>query len=159
MTALVPPGSGADLALLLLGCYHRLIDRVVFELAERGYEDVRASHHYAMEAIETGADNASELARRLAITKQGAARILETLLDRGYVAREPDPADGRRKKIRVTPLGHEVMRQGAAVLDQLRSQWGRQLGSAGLANLEEQLTALIGDAPVRLEAPGWLAHD
>jgi DNA-binding MarR family transcriptional regulator len=159
MTARVAPGSGADLALLLLGCYRRLIDTVISELEERGHEDVRASHHYAMTAIDAGADNASELARRMAVTKQGAARTIETLLDRGYVVREQDPADARRKKIRVTPLGHEVMLQGAAVLDRLRRQWGRHLGSAGLARLEHQLTALVGDAPVRLEAPGWVAHD
>jgi DNA-binding MarR family transcriptional regulator len=159
MTARPGPGAGADLALLLLGGYRRLIDAVVVELAERGHADVRASHHYAMRAIDAGADNASELARRLAVTKQAAARIIETLLDRGYVARERDPGDARRKRIQVTPLGTEVMAEGAAVLDDLRRQWARTIGKAELARVERALKVMVGDAPVRLDAPGWVAHD
>lgn len=151
--------SGADLALLLLGSYRRLVDTVIRELGERGYDDVRASHDFAMRAIESGADNATELARRLAVTKQGAARTIETLLERGYLDREVDPADARRKRLRVTPLGSAVMREGEAIFDELRRQWERTLGKKELALLEEQLATIVGDAPVRLDAPGWVAQE
>jgi DNA-binding MarR family transcriptional regulator len=159
MTVRHSPGSGAGLALLLLGSYRRLVDMATVELAERGYQDVRASHEFAMRAIMSGADNASELGRRLAMTKQGAARIIETLLERGYIAREADPADARRKRIQVTPLGAEIMRQGEAIFDDLRRQWEQKLGQSGLARLEEQLAEMVGDAPIRLEAPGWIAPE
>lgn len=151
--------SGADLALLLLGSYRRLVDTVIRELAERGYDDVRASHDFAMRAIEAGADNATELGRRLAVTKQGAARTVETLLERGYISREVDPSDARRKRLQVTPLGSEVMREGEAIFDELRRQWERTLGKRELARLEEQLAMIVGDAPVRLDAPGWVAQE
>lgn len=151
--------SGADLALLLLGSYRRLVDTVIRELGERGYDGVRASHDFAMRAIEAGADNATELARRLAVTKQGAARTIETLLERGYLDREVDPADARRKRLRVTPLGSTVMREGEAIFDELRRQWERTLGKKELALLEEQLATIVGDAPVRLDAPGWVAQE
>jgi DNA-binding MarR family transcriptional regulator len=160
--AMTPPASqrsGADLALLLLGSYRRLVDTVIVELAERGYEDVRPGHDFAMRAILSGADNASELGRRLAMTKQGAARIIETLLERGYIARETDPDDARRKRIQVTALGAEVMRTGEAIFNDLRGQWEQKLGQPELARLEEQLTQLVGDAPIRLEAPGWIAQE
>jgi DNA-binding MarR family transcriptional regulator len=153
------PGSGAGLALLLLGSYRRLIDTVIVELAQRGYQDVRASHDYAMRAILSGADSASELGRRLAMTKQGAARIIETLLARGYIARETDPDDARRKRIQVTPLGAEIMREGEVILDDLRRQWEQKLGKSELARLEEQLAEMVGDAPIRPEAPGWIAQE
>ncbi|MCC2317906.1 MarR family winged helix-turn-helix transcriptional regulator [Cellulomonas chengniuliangii] len=149
--------SGADLALLLLGAYRRLVDDAVAELAARGYPDVRPSHDFAMRAILAGADNASELGRRLSVSKQAAAKTIATLLERGYIARETDPQDARRKRIEVTPLGLEVMSVGESIFDDLRRGWADQIGSRELVALEARLTELVGDARVRSEEPGWVA--
>jgi DNA-binding MarR family transcriptional regulator len=149
--------SGPALALSLLGCYRKLVDAAVVGLAERGFKDVRPVHDFALRAIAAGADSASELGRSLSVSKQAAAKTIATLLERGYVAREEDPADRRRKRIEVTPLGFEVMRTGEAIIDNLRESWRVQLGEAELETLEAQLSAFVGDAPVRIEAPGWVA--
>lgn len=151
-------GAGPNLALLLLGSYRKLLDAAVAELTARGYDDVRPSHDFAMRAIDSGADTASELGRALSVTKQGAAKTIAALLDRGYVVTEDDPADGRRKRIRVTVLGHEVMREGERIFDELRNAWADQLGHRQLAQLEEHLAAFVGDSPIRLDAPGWVAR-
>lgn len=151
--------SGAELALLLLGGYRRLVDTTVQELAARGYDDVRPVHDFAMRAIVSGADNASELGRRLSVSKQAAAKTLAVLVERGYVATEVDPDDARRKRIAVTPLGFEVMREGEAIFDRQHAELAQVLGADALALLEEQLRVVVGDAPVRVDAPGWVAHD
>lgn len=150
--------SGADLALLLLGGYRKLVDAVVAELAARGHHGVRPVHDFAMRAIDSGADNASELGRRMSVSKQAAGKTLAILRDRGYVVGDADPTDARRKRYRVTPLGFDVMHQGEAIFDELRQTWELQLGAEQLAALETQLTALVGDSPVRIEAPGWAAQ-
>src|ERR1700684_744344 len=95
--------SGADLALLLLGGLRSLVEDAHDELALRGYEDVRPVHDFAMRAIDAGADNASELGRRLSVSKQAAAKTIAVLQERGYVARDPDPRDARRKRLQVPP--------------------------------------------------------
>jgi DNA-binding MarR family transcriptional regulator len=150
--------SGADLALLLLGGFRVLVDDAVLELAERGYEDVRPVHDFAMRAIAAGADDASELGRRLSVSKQAAAKTVAVLEERGYVVRSSDPLDARRKRLQVTPLGFEVMRVGEAVFDELRDKWERKIGTKQLERLESDLSALIGASPVRVDAPGWIAH-
>ena len=151
--------SGADLALLLLGGFRTLVDAAIAELAERGHEDVRPVHDFAMRAIAAGADTASELGRRLSITKQSAAKTIAVLQERGYVTRDTDPRDGRRKRLQVTALGFDVMRQGEAVFDQLRDQWAQQIGAAELHRIEDHLTTLVGAQPVRFDTPGWIARD
>jgi DNA-binding MarR family transcriptional regulator len=151
--------SGADLALLLLGGFRTLVDAAVAELAERGHEDVRPVHDFAMRAIAAGADSASELGRRLSITKQSAAKTIAVLQERGYVTRDTDPRDGRRKRLQVTALGFDVMRQGEEVFDELRDQWAQQIGAAELDRIEDHLTALVGAQPVRFDTPGWIARD
>ncbi len=150
--------SGADLALLLLGGFRVLVDDATLELAERGYEDVRPVHDFAMRAIAAGADNASELGRRLAVSKQAAAKTVAVLETRGYVARGADPLDARRKRLRVTALGFEVMRTGEAVFDELRDKWKRKLGAKQLERLESDLATLVGTSPVRVDTPGPIAH-
>jgi DNA-binding MarR family transcriptional regulator len=150
--------SGAELALLLLGGFRTLVDEATAELAARGHPDVRPVHDFAMRAIAAGADNASELGRRLSITKQSAAKTIAVLQDRGYVTVEADPSDARRKRLLVTPLGDEVMRTGEAIFDELRARWADRIGSAELATLEEQLTGLVGSRPIRFDTAGGLSR-
>jgi DNA-binding MarR family transcriptional regulator len=150
--------SGADLALLLLGGFRALVDAAIVELARRGYEDVRPVHDFAMRAIAAGAGNASELGRRLSVSKQAAAKTIAVLQARGYVARDAAPG-ARRTRLGVTKLGFEVLRQGEAIFDELRDKWERQIGLRQLARLEAQLTALVGAAPVRIDTLGWMAQD
>jgi DNA-binding MarR family transcriptional regulator len=151
--------SGADLALLLLGGFRSLVDEATGELALRGYPDVRPVHDFAMRAIAAGADNASELGRRLSVSKQAAAKTIAVLQERGYVARDTDPLDARRKRLQVTELGFDVLRQGEAIFDELRDRWERQIGSTELESLEANLTALVGGSPIRFDTPGWITRD
>jgi len=150
---------GADLALLLLGGFRHLADAASAELSRRGYHDVRPSHDFAMRAVAAGAGNASELGRRLAISKQAAAKTITLLEDRGYLIRVDDPIDARRKLLRVTELGFEVMRQGETIFDELRARWESQIGSEELVRLETNLASVLGASLVRPEEPGWIAQD
>jgi DNA-binding MarR family transcriptional regulator len=149
--------SGADLALLLLGGFRALADQATAELAARGYEDVRPVHDFALRAILSGADNASELGRRMSVTKQAAAKTIAVLEERGYVVREADAADKRRMRLQVTERGRALLREGEAVFDELREQWEKQVGPGPLAGVEDALRQLVGNKAVRLDAPGWIA--
>ncbi|MEU4242492.1 MarR family winged helix-turn-helix transcriptional regulator [Actinoplanes sp. NPDC026619] len=151
--------SGADLALLLLGGFRTLVDAATAELARRGHEDVRPVHDFAIRAIAAGADTASELGRRLSITKQSAAKTISVLQERGYVARDTDPLDARRKRLQVTPRGHDMLRHGEAVFDELRERWAERIGIAELESFETQLAAMVGAQPVRFDTPGWFTQD
>ncbi|WP_285564996.1 MarR family winged helix-turn-helix transcriptional regulator [Streptomyces sp. RTGN2] len=151
--------SGADLALLLLAGFRTLADRATTELTERGYEDVRTVHDFALHSILSGADSVSELARRMSVTRQAAAKTIAVLEERGYVARRPDPADRRRTHLHVTEHGLALLGQGEAVFDELRERWEEQVGAESLAVLEEALRSLVGDRAIRLDSPGWIARD
>ncbi len=151
--------SGADLALLLLGGFRSLVDAAIVELAAAGYDDVRPVHDFAMRAIAGGAETTSELGRRLSVSKQAAAKTVAVLQERGWVRREPDPGDARRKRLEVTPLGFEVLRRGEAIFDQLRARWEQQIGRDELTAIETHLATLVGAAPGRLDTPGWIVHD
>ena len=151
--------SGADLALLLLAGFRALVDDATDELARRGHRDVRPVHDFAMRAIAAGADDATQLSRRLSVSRQAAAKTIAVLQERGYVTRETDPLDGRRKRLQVTALGLDVLRQGEEIFDELRDRWRQRIGSAELEHLEKHLAALVGASPIRFDTPGWLTRD
>lgn len=134
--------SGAELALLLLGGFHSMVDEVHAELAKRGHDGVRPVHEFALRALDAGADTASELGRQLAVTKQAAAQTIAALEEFGYVDRTPDPSDARRKRVRVTPRGRELMTVGGALFDDVRNRWAARIGPEQLENLESQLARL-----------------
>jgi DNA-binding MarR family transcriptional regulator len=144
----VARSQGADLALLLLGGFQSMVDEVVAGLARRGHPGVRPAHEFALRAIDGGADTASELGRRLSVSKQAAAKTIAALEHLGYVDREADPDDARRKRLRVTPRGHEMMRIGSTLFDEVRERWARRIGVAELERLEADLAALVTRRPL-----------
>jgi DNA-binding MarR family transcriptional regulator len=120
-----------------------MVDEVTVELERRGHPGVRPAHEFALRAIDGGANTASELGRRLAVTKQAAAKTLVALEEMKYVDREADARDARRKRIRVTPHGHELMAVGGRLFDDVRKRWAKQIGAQELATLETQLNELV----------------
>jgi len=137
------PSQGAELALLLLGGFHSMVDDVVVGLASRGHAGVRPVHEFALRAIDDGADTASELGRRLSVSKQAAAKTIASLQQLGYVDREVDPSDARRKRVRVTPHGYELMAIGSALFDDVRKRWAVQIGAPQLDSLQTHLGRLV----------------
>ena len=129
------------------------------ELTARGYDDFRPVHDFALRSIGAGADSASDLGRRMSVTKQAAAKTITVLIDRGYVVRNIDPRDARRKLLHVTPLGVEVLRQGEEIFDELRERWEEKIGASELATLEARLSALVGDGGIHLDEPGWISQE
>ena len=104
---------GATLARLLLAGFTTLVEEVVMELERRGHPGVTSTHEFALQAIDGGAQGASELGRSLGVSKQAAAKTIAALEDLGYLDRHDDPKDKRRKHLAVTARGREMMAIGA----------------------------------------------
>jgi DNA-binding MarR family transcriptional regulator len=139
----VDTSRGAELATLLLGGFTAMVDEVVVELDRRGHPGVTASHEFALQAIDAGARNAAELGRTLEVSRQAAAKSIAALEELGYLERRSDPSDGRQKQLIITARGYEMVRIGAAVFDQIRARWSKQLGRTQLELLESSLRALV----------------
>ena len=151
--------SGANLALLLLGGFRALASAATEELTKLGHEDFRPAHEFAMRAIASGAVSASELGRRLSISKQAAAKTIALLQQRGYVGSDVDADDARRKKLYVTELGFEVMATGEGIFDELRKRWGEEIGCSHVEDMERCLTKLLEGSRGGILDPTWLSQD
>jgi DNA-binding MarR family transcriptional regulator len=139
----VEKSGGANLALLLLSGFNTMVEEVVAELERQGHPGVTATHEFALRAIDEGARSASSLGRRLGVSRQAAAKSIAALEELGYVERQSDPVDARRKRLLVTTRGYEMAKIGGEAFDDLRARWMARLGQAQLEALESGLAAVI----------------
>ncbi|MEU3738375.1 MarR family transcriptional regulator [Streptomyces sp. NPDC032198] len=149
-------GRGFELPLLLFAGFRTLIDRLHAELARQGHPDLRPAHGFAMQAIGAWGASASEVGRRLGVSKQAAGKTIDRLITLGYAERTDDPSDARRKLIRLTPHGIDALRRSAAVFDELHAEWAVQLGAGRLRTMEDDLRTVVPPEAFRLDAAGWL---
>ncbi|ADI10301.1 MarR family transcriptional regulator [Streptomyces bingchenggensis BCW-1] len=153
-----PPAQdrpGYELPLLLFAGFRSIIDQLHAELARQGHPEGRPAHGFAMQAIGRDGATASELGRRLGVSKQAAGKTADRLEVLGYAVRADDPADARRKVIRLTPRGLDVLAKSAAVFDELRAQWAAALGPERLRDLEDDLRVMVPPSGFRLDVAGW----
>ena len=79
----------------------------------RGHGRVAALLHIE----QTGAVTLADLAEHLDVESSHATTIVNTLEERGYVQRQLDPDDKRRKHVTLTMAGRRVLKRVHAVLD------------------------------------------
>jgi DNA-binding MarR family transcriptional regulator len=149
-----PPGY--ELPLLLLAGFRTLIDELHAQLGRQGHPDARPLHGFVFQAIGPDGTTAAELGRRLGVSKQAAGKTIDSLERLGYVSRAADPHDARRRVVRLTPRGVDVLRRSAAIFDELRGDWAAALGPERLREVEAALREVVADRGLRMDLPGWL---
>ena len=146
---------GFELPLLLLAGFRTIIEALHAELARQGHPDARPAHGYTLQAIGPTGVTASELGRRLGVSKQAAGKTVDRLEKLGYVTRAGDDRDARRKLIRLTARGVELLNRSAAIFDDLRAQWVRTLGAERVRDLEDALRTVTPAGIWRLDTAAW----
>ncbi len=94
----------------LLGAYSTLMRR--FE-AESMWCDVSLHEYdvlYTLSKCDTP-QRLGELGRHVLLSQPGLSRLVERLVERGLVAKGPDPADARAALLSLTDGGHEIQRR------------------------------------------------
>ena len=150
------PSAGYELPLLLFSGFRAIIDELHAELARRGHPDMRPAHGFAMQAIGLHGATATEVGRRLGVSKQAAGKTIERLEAIGYATRAGDAADRRRKLVRLTPHGIGALAESAAIFAGIRDRWMAVLGPGHVEDLESSLRQMVPDGSFRLDVPGWL---
>jgi DNA-binding MarR family transcriptional regulator len=135
-----PSSDLPSLGPLLFRCA-RLLDEA--ELNRQGGERLahpavmRLLPHLSMAGI-----RATELARRVDVSKQAIGQTLQVLVQRGLVEIVPDPEDGRARLVRLTKASARAFAHGNSVLAFFEAEFRERLGSAVVDDLVKALTLL-----------------
>jgi DNA-binding MarR family transcriptional regulator len=120
------------------------LDELHTELARQGHPTLRPVHGYALNAVLNGHDTASELAPILSMTKQGAAKVVQLLIDDGYLVHGSGEAgDARRKPLVLTRRGRAAVRLSEEIQDGIEHEWTRLAGEQSMATARTVLEAAV----------------
>lgn len=137
--------SDLDLGTLALFVGQACGDEVREALARGGFDDVRVSHGYVFQHLVEGPRPITELARRLEVSQQAASKAVSELVELGYLALSDDEGDARRKQVRLSKKGEDVI----SAARRARAAQGRRLekrfGAAELARCHRLLTAILDE--------------
>lgn len=105
------------------------------------------AHHRALHFIgRNPAISVSELLAILRITKQSLARVLSTLIARGYVNQAPGQADRRQRRLTLTPAGVGLERQLFERQHERLREAYREAGGAAVEGFRRVMRGIMSDA-------------
>ena len=142
----------SDVAMLVLRAATQIIDAIQQGLAERGFGDVRPAHGFAFARISAGDASVADVATHLGVTKQAVSQLVEQLVQRGYVTREPSTRDRRAHRLALTARGWACTRAAEQAAGDTTAAWQRQLGKQRMTEFHAALHAVVIPGTLR---PAW----
>ena len=85
-----------------------------------GVNDLPRNGAFLLAGIDITGGPRQDLPSDLGVTKQAVSQVIDTLVNRGYLNRSPDPGDRRRITLELTERGQEVVGavlRGVAAVD------------------------------------------
>jgi DNA-binding MarR family transcriptional regulator len=121
----------------------RVFERIAMErLQALGFSELRITHLALIRDLPAEGIRTSDLAELAAMTKQAVGQLAMELEDAGYVARLPDPTDGRAKLLRYTERGLTLLDAIPGVLKSTEAELKRRIGEREFESMKRSLTKL-----------------
>jgi DNA-binding MarR family transcriptional regulator len=111
-------------------------------LAETGFDDVPRNGAYVLAASAREGAQLGQIIRELAVSKQAAGQLIDTLVSRGYLDRAVDPQDRRRLTIALTERGAAAAAAISAAAAGVDARLLQRVSAAHVGHAREVLGAL-----------------
>jgi DNA-binding MarR family transcriptional regulator len=136
------PADEASIPALLRGARGSYAHTIAAYLAEAGCDDLPQNGPFVLGGMANHHAPAVEMIRGLGVTRQAASQLIDTLVVRGYLSREVNPADRRRLNIDLTDRGRAAADAIGAAIGQVDEELAAMITPAELAGLRAGLIAL-----------------
>ena len=138
----VKAGQIDHMGVKLWSASHAFVDRMMKKLAAGGFHDLTTAHSALLPHLDIEGSRITLLASRSGLSKQAIGQMVDELERRGYVTRQPDPADGRAKLVRYTAKGLRFITDSQSIKSDLETECRHALSHQEFADLERSLTKL-----------------
>jgi len=131
------------LARLFAIAYRQLVVELHNELRRRGWTDLRPAFGFALLAVRDRPLSNVELASVMGMTKQAAAKLVDAMVEAGYVVRSASAEDGRVRLVQLTARGRRLQTTAEEIYVELESRWAQTIGPVRLAALRDDLLTVL----------------
>jgi DNA-binding MarR family transcriptional regulator len=111
-------------------------------LAREGFGDVPRNGAFVLGGIVNQGGSAGALVRQLGVSKQAASQLIDTLVVRGYLERQPNPEDRRRVTIEATERGRAAAAAVRSAVVAVDEELAGMITPAQMKGLRTGLVAL-----------------
>lgn len=133
------PFGGPLIGALLRVPWEAVQEHMLERLHAEGFADFDPSYLTVFRYPSPHGERPSEVADRRRVSKQALNHLLGQLEQRDYLRRDPDPEDGRSKRIILTPRGIRAVAVIREAVTEMEEKWAQRLGSKRF----DQLRALL----------------
>jgi DNA-binding MarR family transcriptional regulator len=150
--------AGQSTALLMRAARGAYADSIRHELHAVGIDDLPRNGVFVLTGLDTSRGARPDLPGDLGVTKQAVSQVVDLLVTRGYVVRQPDPGDRRRISLELTERGRAAVaaaRRGVAAVDE---QLSERISPEQVAGLRSALLALAEIGAADPTAAGAARH-
>jgi DNA-binding MarR family transcriptional regulator len=140
-----PPPDLPSMPNLLRHAHAKYGTTIRAALTNAGYDDIPENGIYVIGGLarQRGARPLGDLIAELGMSKQAAGQLVDTLVVRGYLVREPDADDRRRLTIALTERGRAAARVAGAARDSLNAKLVAIAGEKDVGCTRRTLALLI----------------
>uniref|UniRef100_UPI0036A6D9A0 MarR family winged helix-turn-helix transcriptional regulator n=1 Tax=Streptomyces sp. NPDC059680 TaxID=3346904 RepID=UPI0036A6D9A0 len=114
--------------------------------AELGRHDVTVSQWGVMASVIHGHDTTKAVAAHMDIDPGAVSRLVDRLVAKGLIRREPDPASRRSVRLVLTEQGQALVPELAEIADRNDAHYFGSLDAGQRQQLEEWIRRLVGAA-------------
>jgi len=140
-----PHLNAPHLGAMVRALWQMMRDEAYSCVSAEGYNDLQPAHLQVFRLPSPDGMRPSKLAARMQISKQSVNDLLGHLETCGYLTREPDPADGRGRVVRLTPRGRSLEGALEASAQHVEQKIAGVLGARRFEELRDTLRALTAD--------------
>lgn len=139
---MTPVPDDANIPALLRAARGSYAHAIVAFLDAAGCDDLPQNGPYVLGGMANRQASAVDMIRGLGVTRQAASQLIDTLVVRGYLTREVNPADRRRLNIELTDRGRAAAAATLAAIARVDAELAATITPDELAGLRAGLLAL-----------------
>lgn len=137
------PDPPADFGVLLNLAFGAFKVRLHARLADAGFDDIGPSFGYVFRLLAAEPGNLRGVAEALGMTAPGALKIVNDMVDKGYVERSEHAGDARQKLLQLTSRARAAMEVAHAFHLSFEAGLAERLGARDARAARRVLEAIV----------------
>lgn len=117
---------------------------VVTTLEAAGFPGLRTRHGYVVQRLLAGERTVTGIARSLGVTQQAMSKTIGELERLGYVQRDADPADARRRSLSLSARGVDAVETARRARAEVLAKVTAEVGETRTRDAEAVLRSILG---------------
>jgi DNA-binding MarR family transcriptional regulator/catechol 2,3-dioxygenase-like lactoylglutathione lyase family enzyme len=114
------------------------------QLHAAGIDDLPRNGAFILAGIDASGGPRQDLPSELGVTKQAVSQVIDLLVNRGYLERDPDPGDRRRIRLGLTGRGEEAVAAVLRGVEAVDRQLEAVVSAEQVGAMRSVLSALTG---------------